>query len=177
MKREAMAIVVLLALGRAPGAVAANQPPTLPTTSSVAQYVEQLPSARGAVPLGHGSGTVARLAPAARKALAQSGGSDRSTLLNVASNPRYGAPGQAREPRAQTKAAPRAGAPPATHHAATGSTRAPAQPPLSAASAATPNALSAAASTFGASSLWMLAIVLLAITIGSLVLARGQRAR
>ena len=94
MKHPASAVVLMLAAALVPSATAGKGPHAAPSTSSIAQYVEQLPSATGSVPLGQGSGAVARLSPAAKKALSKSGGSDASTLQKIAVDSQSGAPAE-----------------------------------------------------------------------------------
>ncbi len=187
MKHPATAVAVLLAMALAPSAMAAKGPHPAPSTSSIAQYVEQVPSATGSVAVGRGSGTAAKLTPAAQKALSKSGGSDASTLQKVADSPQYGAPaqtpvsGRSTNTPATRATTTHAGGPKAKSKGATSKVRptpTPSTPATSAAGAVlpthAPSPVSAAGSTVGASTLLAVAVVLLAITAGGVVLMRRR---
>jgi hypothetical protein len=185
MKHPAIAVVLVLVAALAPSATAAKGPGPSSSASSIDQYVEQVPTASGSVPVGKGSGHAARLSPAAQKALAKSGGSDASTLQKVAESSQYGAPAQtpARRQPATTPATParvaRGTAKGAASRAhATGTTPSPAAssatlgaaPPTHA-----PSAVAAAGSTFRFGRLWILVVALVAVTAAGALLARRQR--
>jgi hypothetical protein len=182
MKHPATAVVLMLAATLAPSATAAKGPHTAPSTSSIAQYVEQLPSASGSVAVGRGSGATARLAPAAQKALSKSGGGDASTLQKIAADSQAGAPARTPSTRASVPRASekhhttKAGQSTAKAHQSTAKAQqrtskavGPAPP------AHTPTAVSAAASTFGVNSLLALGIVLAGITAVAALFLRRQR--
>ena len=90
MVRLAIGLLVLATVAAPLASGAGSQP--LPTASSISQYVEQVPAATGPVAVGRGSGTAAKLSPAAKTALASRGGSDTTALGRIATDPRYGAP-------------------------------------------------------------------------------------
>jgi hypothetical protein len=196
MVRLATCLFVLATVAAPLASGAGPQP--LPAASSISEYVEQIPTSTGAVAAGHGSGTAAKLSPAAKAALARRGGADTAELGKIATDPRYGAPAPAAKP-AQPAAAVRTpsrhktpstvrttpagtktsapattvtSTPPktvTTTPAATGTTRAPG-------AEATPGALSAAGSTLTGGVPWKLVLALGLIAVASAALARRRRA-
>ena len=175
MVRLAIALLVLATVAAPLASGAGSQP--LPTASSISQYVEQVPAATGPVAVGHGSGTVATLSPAAKTALASRGGSDTTALGRIATDPRYGAPAPVVKPAA-TAAAGGASSNPSTSHAGTAKpsggtgTAAAAGSEAGTPAEATPGALSAAGSTLGSDLPWVLMIALGLIAVASVAVAR-----
>jgi hypothetical protein len=87
------ALVVGAALALAVPAAAQGppkQPP--PDVSSIAQYVEQIPTSRGPRVAGRGQGKGQPLSRQARRRLRERGGPDAAALTRIATSPAYGAP-------------------------------------------------------------------------------------
>jgi hypothetical protein len=153
-------------------AAAAGQPPTVPSDAAIAQYIEAVPSATGAVPVGGRAAKASPLPRAVRAKVERTAGADASALLDIAQDPRFGA-------RPVASAGSQTAAPPTHTHRPLprGHARArtahtvPRQPALS---TATPGPLAAAASTAGSGSLLVVAVLLIAITAAGLA-ARVQR--
>ncbi len=175
MVRLAIGLLVLATVAAPLASGAGSQP--LPAASSISQYVEQVPAATGPVAVGHGSGTAAKLSPAAKTALAKRGGTDTAALAKIATDPRYGAPApvvKPTEPAAAGQASSSPNTSPAVTTTPAGETRTttPAATAKTAAVGATPGALSAAGSTLTSDLPWELMIALGLIAVASVAVAR-----
>ena len=174
MVRLAIGLLVLATVAAPLASGAGSQP--LPSASSISEYVEQVPAATGPVAVGHGSGTAAKLSPAAKTALAKRGGTDTAALAKIATDPRYGAPAPVVKPT-EPAAAGQASSSPNTSPAVTTTpagtkTTTPAATAKTAAVGATPGALSAAGSTLTSDLPWELMIALGLIAVASVAVAR-----
>ena len=99
MTRLAALLAISSALAGAPLAAAAGPS----SVSAIAQYVEMVPGATGATPVGGGAaggtksgaasrGATSLVSPAVEQKIASAGGSDRQLLKRVITSPAYGAP-------------------------------------------------------------------------------------
>jgi hypothetical protein len=135
---------------------AAQNPPEEPPpgVSSIDQYIEQIPTSRGSRVAGAGDGKGQPLSRKARRALREQGGPDAAALERIATSPAYGAP---ERPLRKSRELVR--------------TPSDDDPSLAA-------ALSAAVSAPGEGGGWrlgVLAVVLLATTVGLAAVAYRQR--
>lgn len=72
--------------------------PVPPPSAAIDQYVEQIPTARGAKAIGAGGESPRPLPPQQRVAIDRVGGADAPLLKAVATSPAYGAPSQRKRP-------------------------------------------------------------------------------
>jgi hypothetical protein len=78
-----------------------EEPP--PDVSSIEQYIEQIPTSRGSRVAGQGDEKGQPLAPRARRALREEGGTDAPALERIATSPAYGAPERPLRPRKKSR--------------------------------------------------------------------------
>ena len=145
-------------------AIAGAPPPTVPSDAAIAQYIEAVPSATGPVPIGEAASPASSVAlpTAVRAKVERTAGADAPALLQLAQDPRFGAPTESRgRPIPRRRANP--------------SPAIPRQPVLESAGAPTPTPLGAAASTAGSGGLLLVALLLVAITAAGIAARAARR--
>lgn len=89
----------------ASGATAGDKP-VPPSNSAVSVYVEQIPTSKGSVAAGRGTGARATLTPSVARDLEKHAGKDGAKLADIATSPSYGAPTDKRGPSVKSNEAP-----------------------------------------------------------------------
>ena len=148
-------------------AIAGAPPPTVPSDAAIAQYIEVVPSATGLVPTGEAASPAsgAALPTAVRAKVERTAGVDAPALLDLAQDPRFGAPPESRAHAA--RAIPR--------HRANPAPAIPRHPVLESTGTPTPSPLAAAASTAGSGGLLLVALLLVAITAAGIAARAARR--
>src|SRR5262245_52069902 len=138
-------------------AIAADSPPSVPSTAAIAQYIEAVPSSTGPVPIGGAASPAVStpLATGVRAKVERTAGADAPALLDLAQDSRFGA-------RPVRRANPTRGAPAIPPQVAT-------------ASIGTPSPLAAAASTAGSGELLLVALLLAGITAAGIAAKAARR--
>ena len=150
-------IIVAVVAASFAGAARAQAEPPDPGASSVAQYVELIPTADGPKAPGVGSERRTPLSPSARRALDKTSESTANSLATIATSSSYGAP-----PRPQSVASERA-------------TRDQLRPTAEPSLDMTLTAIAAAAAPVGDERVIGLLLILVAVTVGGAVVAVQQR--